>query len=108
MWLDLHLGITCSIVIFLIVRFELSYDNYHDQSHRIFRIVTEYTKSDPKGYSSGITYTLPDAIRQDFADLEYVAIVDANLYDPVIAITQKMVPSIGLRKKKLSSLILNI
>ena len=84
----LALGITCTIVIFLIVRFELSYDNYHDQSHRIFRVVTEYIKSDPKGYSSGITYRLPDAIRQDFADLEYVAIVDANLYDPVIAITQ--------------------
>ncbi|HEX6223632.1 MAG TPA: ABC transporter permease, partial [Chryseolinea sp.] len=83
----LALGITCSIVIFLIIRFELSYDNYHADNERIFRIATEFTKSDPKGYSAGITYVLPDAIRQDFADLEYVAFVDANLYDPVIAIT---------------------
>ena len=85
----LALGITCSIVIFLIVRFELSYDNYHDQGDRIFRVVTEYTKSEPKGYSSGMTYPLPEALRRDFADLEYVAIVDANLYDPVIGITKK-------------------
>ncbi len=49
----LALGITCSIVIFLIIRFELSYDNYHDESHRIFRIVTEFTKSDPNGHSVG-------------------------------------------------------
>ena len=85
----LALGITCSIVIFLIVRFELSYDNYHDQRNRIFRIVTEYTKSEPYGHSSGMTYPLPEAMRQDFADLEYVAIVDANLYDPVIGITKE-------------------
>ena len=104
----LALGITCSIVIFLIMRFELSYDNYHDQSHRIFRVVTEYYQIGSKGSFAGITYTLPAAIRQDFADLEYVAIVDANLYDPVIAITQEMVPSIGLKKRKSSSLILNI
>jgi ABC-type antimicrobial peptide transport system permease subunit len=85
----LALGITCSIVIFLIVRFELSYDNYHDEGNRIFRIVTEYTKSDPKGYSSGMTYPFPPTMRQDFPDLEYVTIVDANMYDPVISTTKK-------------------
>src|SRR5688500_16318895 len=85
----LALGTTCSIVIFLIVRFELSYDNYHDQGDRIFRVVTEYTKSEPYGHSSGITYPLPPTLRQDFADLEYVTIVDANHYDPVIGITKK-------------------
>ena len=85
----LALGITCSIVIFLIIRFELSYDNYHVDNDRIFRIATEFTKSEPHGHSAGITYPLPAALRQDFADLEYVAIVDANLYDPVIAITHE-------------------
>ncbi|HZB13453.1 MAG TPA: ABC transporter permease, partial [Chryseolinea sp.] len=85
----LALGITCSIVIFLIVRFELSYDNYHPEGDRIFRVVTEYTKSEPYGHASGTTYPLPEAMRQDFADLDYVAILDANLYDPVIAITQE-------------------
>ena len=84
--LGLALGITCSIVIFLIIRFELSYDNYHSKGNRIYRIITEYTRSEKTGYSSGMTYPLPEALRQDFAELEYVAIVDGNLYDPVISI----------------------
>src|SRR5688572_33022813 len=91
----LALGITCSIVIFLIIRFELSYDNYHPDSNRIFRIATVFTKSEPNGHSSGITYPLPAALRQDFADLEYVTIVDANHYDPVIAITHEDGSEIG-------------
>jgi putative ABC transport system permease protein len=83
----LALGITCSIVIFLIVRFETSYDNFHDDEDRIFRIATTFTKSATPGFNSGITYPLPEAMRQDFPDLEYVSIVDANLYNPVIAVT---------------------
>jgi putative ABC transport system permease protein len=87
--LGLALGTTCSIVIFLILRFELSYDNFHPEGDRTFRIVTEYTKSEKPGYGSGMTYPLPEALRQDFAELEHVAIVDGNLYDPVVAITRQ-------------------
>lgn len=87
--LGLALGITCSIVIFLILRFELSYDNFHPAGDRTYRIVTEYTKSATPGYNAGITYPLPEALRQDFAELEYVAILDGNLYDPVISVTKK-------------------
>ena len=85
----LALGITCSIVIFLIVRFEMSYNNFHDDGNRIFRVVTTFTNSETPGYSAGMTYPLPDALRQDFPDLEYVSIVDGNLYNPVIAVDAK-------------------
>jgi ABC-type antimicrobial peptide transport system permease subunit len=84
----LSLGITCSIVIFLIVRFELSFDKYHAKGERIYRIATEYTKSDPHGYNAGVTYPLPETLRQDFADLEYVSITDSNMSDPVISVTK--------------------
>lgn len=87
--LGLALGTTCAIVIFLILRFELSYDNFHPDSDRTYRIVTEYNKTEKLGYNSGMTYPLPAALRQDFAELEYVAIVDGNLYDPVVAVTKQ-------------------
>lgn len=87
--LGLALGITCSIVIFLILRFEFSYDDFHPEGDRLYRIVTEFTKSEKPGYNSGMTYPLPEALRQDFADLEYVALVDGNLYDPVITIPKQ-------------------
>jgi len=83
----LTLGISCSIIVFLVVRFELSYDTYHPDADRIYRVVTKYTNSDQPGYGAGTTYPLPDAIRKDFPDPEWVTITDANVADPVIAIT---------------------
>src|SRR5688572_9503391 len=84
--LGLSLGISCSILIFLIIRFELSYDNYHPHGENIYRVVTEFT-GEETGYTAGITYPLPPALRQDFADPKYVIIVDSNLGDPVITVT---------------------
>lgn len=85
--LGLSLGITCSILIFLILRFELSYDTHHANASRIYRIVTEYA-GERTGYNSGTTYPLPVALRNDFADLEQVALVDNNMSNPVITITR--------------------
>jgi putative ABC transport system permease protein len=84
--LGLSLGITCSILIFLIIRFELSYDNYHANKDHIYRIVTEYY-GEETGYNAGTTYPLPVALRHDFADPEYVVLVDANMSAPVITVT---------------------
>lgn len=85
--LGLSLGITCALVIFLTVRFELSFDRYHADEDRIFRVVTEYTGDKP-GYNAGITYVLPEALRQDFPDLEKVTVVDCNFHDPVITVVK--------------------
>lgn len=86
--LGLSLGITCSILIFLILRFELSYDTFHSKGNRIYRIVTEYY-GEETGYNSGTTYPLPVALRNDFADLEKVVLVDSNMGDPVMTVTGK-------------------
>jgi ABC-type antimicrobial peptide transport system permease subunit len=77
--LGLSLGITCSILIFLIVSFELSVDSHQANYNSLYRVVTEYTDSGNAGYSSGSTYPLPVALRNDFPDIKYVALVDANI-----------------------------
>lgn len=84
--LGLSLGITCAVVIFLIVRYELGFDRNVPDRDRIYRVVMEYTGDHP-GYNAGSTYPLPEALRQDFPDLEQVTFVDCNFYDPVITIT---------------------
>lgn len=86
--LGLSLGITCTILIFLILRFELSYDTYHSKADRIYRIVTEFYGGEETGHNAGTTYPLPVALRNDFADLEEVVLVDANMDSPVITITR--------------------
>ncbi len=84
--IGLTLGITCAIVIFVIVRFELSFDNYHVNGERIYRIVTERAPYGEIEYTAGITYPLPDALRQDFPDLEYITIDDVNTAEPVLGV----------------------
>lgn len=79
----LSLGITCSILIFLIIRFELSFNTYHPNANSIYRVVTEHTRSSEAGYSSGSTYPLPAALRNDFPDIKYAVLVDANVGDIV-------------------------
>ncbi len=64
--LGLSLGITCSILIFLIIRFELSYDDYHANRDHIYRVVTEFRGDDEIGHNSGVTYVLPPTMRNDF------------------------------------------
>ena len=38
--LGLTIGMTCAILISLLIQFELSYDRYHEKADRIVRLVT--------------------------------------------------------------------
>lgn len=68
----LTLGITCSLVLFLLVRHLSSYDNYHSKRDRIYRVVNQSDGNQGKRYSSGIPSVLPDAFRIDFPEAEEV------------------------------------
>src|SRR5687767_14035535 len=68
----LTLGITCSLVLFLMVKHLASFDNYHTNRDRIFRVVTESDGSNGKFYTAGVPCVLPDAFRQDFPEAEEV------------------------------------
>ena len=45
-FLGLSIGMTCFILILLYVRYELSYDKYHENADRIYRIAREVTIKD--------------------------------------------------------------
>jgi putative ABC transport system permease protein len=87
--LGLSLGLTCSLLIFLIITYELSFDKYHPNADRIFRVVTEYTNSNLPDFSSGSTYPMAPALRADFPDPELVVFIDRNMEDPVISATHR-------------------
>ncbi len=55
----LAIGIACSVLIFLFVRFELSYDTFHKRADRIYRVAVRASVGDTKiaqTYSSAITF----------------------------------------------------
>jgi ABC-type antimicrobial peptide transport system permease subunit len=76
--LGLSLGITSAIIIFLILKFEWSFDTYRADSNRIYRVVTSFDYGERTGYNAGLTYPLIPAMRNDFPDVEYISLVDGQ------------------------------
>ena len=68
----LTLGITCSLILFLLVKHLASFDNYHSKRDRIYRVVTESDGNNGKFYTPGVPPALPEALRQDFPEVEEV------------------------------------
>ncbi|MFC6101099.1 ABC transporter permease [Olivibacter domesticus] len=64
----LGLGLVSCILIFLIVRNELSYDQYHGQADRTYRIT-----SLGLDYNPSVSFAVAPAIRNDFPELEHIS-----------------------------------
>jgi len=74
----LGIGIAACLLLFVVVHFELSYDRYHLNANRIYRIVTKNTFSDGTNYEEGITNPATEALRIDFPQLEKISEVFTN------------------------------
>lgn len=68
----LTMGITCSLVLFLLVRHLSSFDTYHKNQSRIYRVVHQADGNQGTNYTSGTPSVLPDAFRLDFPEAEHV------------------------------------
>ncbi|KEO75687.1 ABC transporter permease [Anditalea andensis] len=61
----LIIGITAALMLFLVVRYELSYDKFHTHFSQIYRIVTHDNYENITDYTSGVAYPVPDALMAD-------------------------------------------
>jgi putative ABC transport system permease protein len=68
----LALGITCAILIFSIVSYHLSFDNFHQNADRIYRFVTEEHR-DKIDYDASVPPAFGKAFREDYTFGEKVA-----------------------------------
>lgn len=71
----LALGITCSLVLFLMIAFYTSFDNYHLNKDRIYRVVASSDHNGRENFGPGVPSPLPDAIRSDISGLERVLFI---------------------------------
>jgi putative ABC transport system permease protein len=82
--LGLAIGLTAFFFIFLYVKFETSYDNFHSKRDRIFRIVSD-VKTPSETIQSGITIApLAIYLKKDFPEVE-----DAVRFSPGEFIVKK-------------------
>ncbi|MFM9838327.1 MAG: ABC transporter permease [Cyclobacteriaceae bacterium] len=70
--LGLSIGITCSLVIAIFIRYELSFDQYNQKADRIYKVVQETKFAEEIQYWNTTAYPLAEAIRNDFAELPLV------------------------------------
>lgn len=71
--ISLSVALSCSILILLYVQYEFSYDKYHEQAGRIYRIITKqeghsYMGSDRFAVTAG---PLKEAIANDLPEIKY-------------------------------------
>jgi putative ABC transport system permease protein len=69
----LALGITCSLVLYLFISNANSFDRYHTNSNRIYRVVSQPMGNHGLQYTQAIPRALPDAFKEDFREVEAVA-----------------------------------
>lgn len=70
--LGLTLGISASLVLFLLVRHHYSFDTFHSKRDRIYRVNTSSQGNTGEDYTSGVPSVLPEAFRMDFPEAEEV------------------------------------
>ncbi|SHM37980.1 ABC transporter permease [Chitinophaga sp. CF418] len=82
--LGLTIGMTCCFLIFMYVRFELSYDSFHKNKDRIYRVVTD-VKTPTELIEADITSApMGPNIKADFP--EVVSSVRINLQNALVTI----------------------
>jgi hypothetical protein len=63
--LGLAIGISASLVIFLIVRYDFSFDRFEPDGNRIYRVVSDYTFAGNEGHGRGTQAPLADIARKE-------------------------------------------
>lgn len=69
----LTIGIAAFILIFLVINFQTSFDNFHQHRNFIYRVATEFQTQDGIDYSGGTGFPVARGLRTDFPDLREAA-----------------------------------
>ena len=76
--LGLSLGIASCVVIFLVLRYELSFDTFHTNADRVFRVVTTFNRDGEEHRQVGTPQPFPVAFAQDFS--QEAQVIPIELY----------------------------
>src|SRR5215471_8647859 len=76
--LGLAVGIAACILLFVIIQFESSFDDFHPKKNSIYRLGTEFHTQDGISYSDGIAFPVAKGLRVDFPEIKEVASIYRN------------------------------
>lgn len=70
----LSIGIAASLLVFIVVKYELSYDTFQPDYNRIYRVVTQDKFDKDITYNSGIPVPALKALRAEFPHIQFGAL----------------------------------
>src|SRR5258706_11752583 len=73
--IGLAIGIAACLLIFLVVHFETSFDNFHSKKDKIYRVVTAYKSKNGFVWGSGVPLPVAEGLRTDFPQIKNVAAI---------------------------------
>jgi len=68
--IGLSIGISAALVIYLIVHHDFTFDKFHKDGDRIYRVVSNYSFQGEPGYNGGVCGPLPDAVKNEVSGLD--------------------------------------
>src|SRR5664280_341447 len=80
----LTVGIAVCMMVFIIIQFQTSFDNFHSKKDRIYRVLTEYHHSDAANTGKDVPFPMPEGLKTTFAQIEQVAPVWASHNDNLL------------------------
>jgi ABC-type antimicrobial peptide transport system permease subunit len=80
----LAVGIAVCIMIFIIIQFQTSFDNFHSKKDRSYRVLTEYHHADAANTGKDVPFPMPEGLKTTFAQIEQVAPIFASQDDQLL------------------------
>ena len=82
----LAVGIGVCMMIFIIIQFQTSFDNFHAKKDRVFRVLTEYHHEDAAtiSYGKDVPFPMPAALKTAFPQIEQVAPIFTSQNDQLL------------------------
>ncbi|MEM9858816.1 MAG: ABC transporter permease, partial [Bacteroidota bacterium] len=76
--LGLTVGLTCSLIIYLYISQELSYDNFHAESDRIYRVTRSSQTSSGVDYEAAVPYPFIEVVPTEFSQFNVATQIHAD------------------------------
>jgi putative ABC transport system permease protein len=78
--IGLAVGVAACLLIFLVINFETSFDNYHTKKDHIYRVLAKRTSSEGVKYRSGVPFPTSRGMRVDYPQIPLIGSIldDSN------------------------------
>jgi len=83
--IGLTIGISAALVIYLIVHFDFTFDRFHKDNDRIYRVVTNFNASGSQSYNAGVCGAAIAVVKDQLTSVETSAHI-FSLYQPNVTI----------------------